>query len=96
MNKQTKALKMVIDNLELQDFNTVNAGLIAYCKEALAQDSEVQEPNTFKHLSEEEKKQCYKVAKRIQKAIGVETPTIAANACLLVIELSCWVGRNMR
>ena len=30
-----EALKMVINNLEIQDFNTVNATLIAYCKEAL-------------------------------------------------------------
>jgi hypothetical protein len=33
-----EALKMVIENLELQEFNTVNATLISYCKEALEQN----------------------------------------------------------
>jgi hypothetical protein len=42
MNKD-EALKMVIKNLELQEFNTVNATLIAYCKEALEQPA--QEPD---------------------------------------------------
>jgi hypothetical protein len=37
MNKD-EALKMVIENLELQEFNTVNATLISYCKEALEQN----------------------------------------------------------
>jgi hypothetical protein len=35
-----EALKMVIENLELQEFNTVNATLISYCKEALATNKE--------------------------------------------------------
>jgi hypothetical protein len=35
-----EALKMVIENLELQQFNTVNATLISYCKEALATNKE--------------------------------------------------------
>jgi len=39
-----EALKMVIKNLELQEFNTVNATLISYCKEALEQPA--QEPVT--------------------------------------------------
>jgi hypothetical protein len=45
MNKD-EALKMVIKNLELQEFNTVNATLIAYCKEALAtnKDSSLVQP----------------------------------------------------
>jgi hypothetical protein len=38
MNKTQEALKMVIENLELQEFNTVNATLISYCKEALEQN----------------------------------------------------------
>ena len=41
MNKD-EALKIVIENLELQEFNTVNATLISYCKEALEQPA--QEP----------------------------------------------------
>jgi hypothetical protein len=44
MNKD-EALKMVIKNLELQEFNTVNATLISYCKEALEQSA--QEPVTW-------------------------------------------------
>lgn len=97
MNNQTKqALKMAIEHLNyLYDITDKENILetIQACKEALAQPA--QEPKTFKNLSDEEKKQVYKVAKRIQKAIGVETVTIAANACLLNIELSCWIRKNL-
>ena len=37
MPTKDEALNMVIKNLELQEFNTVNATLISYCKEALEQ-----------------------------------------------------------
>jgi len=34
-----EALKMVINNLKIQNFNTVNASIIAYCEEAIEQSS---------------------------------------------------------
>lgn len=45
-----EALKKVIENLEIQDYNNVNATLISYCKEALEQPA--QEPVAWRHLYE--------------------------------------------
>jgi hypothetical protein len=42
-----EALKMVIENLQIQDFNAVNASIIAYCEEAIKQSS-------WKELSDDE------------------------------------------
>jgi hypothetical protein len=95
MNTQTQeALKMAIEALSIGYYSgskfdeARNA-----CKEALEQP--LPEPVWFKDLSDEHQKQVYKVAKRMQKAIGTEEPTIVGHACILILELSAYLRGNI-
>ena len=83
-----KALKMVIDNLELQEMNNVNAALIAYCKEALEEDKPFMEGMRilveYKHNEKWYRNQ--KMFTKYEPLVITDFSTMAGKTCTYMVD----------